>query len=53
MGRREILTGVFTWVAAGLDTPDRQDRVWLDLGMTPSEAEKLLRGRIYQLDPVK
>jgi hypothetical protein len=52
-GLREILTGVFTWVAASLDTPNRQDRVWLDLGMTQTEAQSLLRQRIYELDAVR
>jgi hypothetical protein len=51
-GRPEILTGVFSWIAVGLDTPDnRRDRVWLDLGMTPQQGEELLQQRIYELDP--
>jgi hypothetical protein len=49
-GRREILTGVLTWAAAGLDAGDRHDRVWLDLGMTRDQAEELLRTRVYDLD---
>lgn len=50
-GPVEVLTGVFTWVAAGLDVPDqRKDRLWFDLGMTPEQAEQRLRHRIYELD---
>jgi hypothetical protein len=49
-GRRlDILTGAFSWVAAGLDRPgDRRDRTWLDLGMSRGQAEELLRQRIDQ-----
>jgi hypothetical protein len=48
----EILTGVFSWVAVGLDTPGaRQDRVWFDLGMALEQAEELLQERIYQVEP--
>ncbi len=50
-GHPEILTGVFSWAAAGLDTADgREDRAWLDLGMDREEAETLLQQRIYELD---
>jgi len=50
-GRREILTGVFTWVAAGLDAPGRrQDRVWLDFGMPRKPDAELLKRRIYEID---
>jgi hypothetical protein len=47
-GEREVLTGVFSWAAAGLDTADgRHDRVWLDLGMDRPQAEALLQERVY------
>jgi hypothetical protein len=50
-GQREILLGVFTWVAAGLDNPEaRRDRTWLDLGMRRDQAEELLQRRIFELD---
>jgi hypothetical protein len=50
-GRITVLTGVFTWAAAGLDTPgSRRDRVWFDLGMTREQAEDLLDRRIHELD---
>jgi len=46
-GRREILMGVFSWAAGGLDTPDgRRDQVWLDLFMTREHAEGLLPQRV-------
>ncbi|MER5349411.1 hypothetical protein ABT093_03625 [Kitasatospora sp. NPDC002551] len=46
--KREILTGVFTWVAARLDQPDgRKDQVWLDLWSDLDRAEAELRERIY------
>lgn len=49
--RIDVLTGVFTWVAAGLDVPaKRADRVWFDLGMDRQQAEDLLERRIYELD---
>ncbi|MFD9163908.1 hypothetical protein ACFVZ8_18290 [Streptomyces sp. NPDC059558] len=45
--RREILTGVFTWVSAPLDEPGmRKDQVWLDLWMGLDRAEALLQDRI-------
>ncbi len=51
-GPREVLTGVFTWVAHGLDTPkSRRDRVWFDVGMTARQAEELLQQRIYEPEP--
>ncbi len=47
---REVLTGVFTWVAVRLDQPDnRQDQVWLDLGADLEWAEEELRKRIHQV----
>ncbi|MER8120245.1 hypothetical protein [Streptomyces sp. NPDC094031] len=47
-GRREILLGVFSWVAVGLDRPgERKDRVWFDLGAGLDRAEADLRERIY------
>ncbi len=50
-GRREILTGAFTWVAAGLNIPGaRRDRLWLDFGMQRGHATELLQQRIYEPD---
>jgi hypothetical protein len=49
-GSREVLTGVFSWVATGLDPAgQRRDRVWFDLGMTREQAGDLLQQRIYQV----
>ena len=49
-GRREILVGSFTWVAAGLDAPaQRRDRTWFDIGMPVSQAGGVLEQRIYEL----
>lgn len=49
--RITVLTGVFTWVAAGLDVEgNRRDRVWFDLGMTREQAEDLLNRRIFEPD---
>jgi hypothetical protein len=42
----EILTGVFSWAAGGLDD-EREDQVWLDLGMSRDDAETALKERIY------
>jgi hypothetical protein len=48
-GRPEILTGVLTWAAVGLDRPRaRQDRVWLDFAMTRERAEQLLQQRVHE-----
>jgi hypothetical protein len=51
-GRRpEILTGVLSWAAAGLDAPGaRSDRVWLDIGMSRQHAEELLQQRVHETD---
>jgi hypothetical protein len=49
-GSITILTGVFSWAAARLDTAERMDRIWLDFGMTREDAETLLQQRIYELD---
>lgn len=51
-GRREVLWGVFTWVAAGLDKPleQRRDRVWLDLNARIEWAKERLSQRVYELD---
>jgi hypothetical protein len=47
----DVLTGVFTWVATGLDAPEgHADQVWFDLGMTRQQAETRLEGRIFELD---
>jgi len=52
--RIEVLTGAFSWVAAGLDQPGgRFDRTWLDLGMSRDQAEELLTSRIYEIDGMK
>ena len=46
----DILTGVFSWVSAGLDRPgSRQDQVWLDLWTASDAAEELLRSRIHEV----
>ncbi|MET9674681.1 hypothetical protein ABZY68_16530 [Streptomyces sp. NPDC006482] len=46
--RREILQGVFSWVAVRLDQPgNRKDQVWLDLRVDLDWAETELRNRIY------
>ena len=46
-GRREVLQGVFSWVAVGLDRPgERQDQVWFDLRAGLDRAEADLRERI-------
>jgi hypothetical protein len=43
-GKPEIITGVITWAAVGLDIPgSRRDRVWLDFGMSRERAEELLQ----------
>lgn len=48
--RPDILAGVLTWVAVGLDMPGtRQDRVWLDFGMTRDLAEGLLQQRVREI----
>jgi hypothetical protein len=49
-GKPEILTGVITWAADGLDIPaSRRDRLWLDLGMSRGQAEDLLQSRVHQI----
>lgn len=46
--RRDILQGVFSWVAVRLDQPgSRKDQVWFDLGVDLDWAEAELRNRIY------
>lgn len=46
--KREILTGVFSWVAVRLDQPgNRKDQVWLDLWTDLDRAEEELRKRVY------
>lgn len=46
--RRDILQGVFSWVAVRLDQPDnRKDQVWLDLRAEMDWAEAELRNRIF------
>lgn len=52
--RLEILTGVFSWAAVGLDRPGgRRDRTWLDLGMSREHAEELLRHRVHEVGEVQ
>lgn len=51
-GRREVLWGVFTWVASGLDGANRRDRVWLDLGAGIGWAKEQLSARVYEVDQV-
>jgi hypothetical protein len=47
--KTEILTGAFTWVAAGLDDPRlRRDRTWFDVNIDRAQAEELLKRRIYE-----
>ena len=43
----EILNGVFSWAANGLDK-DRSDQVYLDLNMEMAEAARMLKWRIYE-----
>jgi hypothetical protein len=48
--RPEILTGVFSWAAIGLDQPGgRRDRTWLDFGMSGERAEELLEQRVHDV----
>lgn len=48
--RRDVLQGVFSWVAVSLDQPDdRKDQVWFDLGASLEWAENQLRDRIYRV----
>ena len=48
--RPEILTGVFSWAATGLDQPGgRRDRPWLDSGMSRERAEELLEQRVHDV----
>jgi hypothetical protein len=50
VGETEILTGVLSWAAAGLDLEDgRTDAAWLDLGMGRAQAETLLQQRVYEV----
>ena len=49
-GRRETLTGCFSWVAVNLDQPGvRQDRTWFDIGATREQAEAALESRILEM----
>lgn len=49
---RDILWGVFTWAASGLDQPAalRRDRVWLDLALAIGVAKERLAERIYEVE---
>jgi hypothetical protein len=49
--RTERLTGAFSWVAIGLNSAQRMDRIWLELNADVSAAAALLKTRIYDLDP--
>jgi hypothetical protein len=49
--KAEILTGAFTWVAAGLDDPRlRRDRTWFDVNIDRARAEEFLKRRIYETE---
>jgi hypothetical protein len=46
----EILTGMLTWAAVGLDDPQlRRDRTWFDMNITRDQAEEFLKHRIYEV----
>ncbi|MCF2525645.1 hypothetical protein [Yinghuangia soli] len=48
--RREILWGVFSWVAVDLHRPEqRKDRTWLDLWTPLERAKELLDERVYSV----
>jgi len=50
-GSIEHLTGVFSWVAAGLDTvAGRLDRTYFDLDMNLEQAGAALESRVYEID---
>jgi len=50
-GRRDVLTGVFSWVAVGLDRSDaRQHQTWLELKTTRAAAGEALKLRILDLE---
>ncbi len=49
-GEAGELEGVLSWVAAGLDTETRKDRVFLDIGDDAAAAVDRLGARIYELD---
>jgi hypothetical protein len=49
--RREVLWGVFTWAASGLDgSTERRDRVWFDLHVGLEWAKQRLAQRVYEVD---
>lgn len=48
--RVDSLAGVFSWVAVGLDTDNRRDRMHLDLDAELAWASDKLMSRIYELD---
>jgi len=49
-GRREVLSGSFTWAAAGLDIQGgRRDRTWFDIGMPIGQAGDLLQTRVFEV----
>lgn len=46
--RREILWGVYSWVAVNLHRPgEDRHRSWLDVRMSPERAVELLKERLY------
>ncbi|GAA2057963.1 hypothetical protein GCM10009839_79440 [Catenulispora yoronensis] len=50
-GLRDILWGVFTWAASGLDDPgNRKDRVWFDLQTDIAVGGELLSQRVYEVE---
>ena len=49
--RREVLWGVFTWAASGLDgSTQRKDGVWFDLHVGLEWAKQHLTQRVYEVD---
>ncbi len=50
-GGEEILKGVFSWAATGLDA-GRDDRVYLDLDTEMAQAAPMLKMRIYESEPM-
>ena len=48
-GRTDLLRGVFSWVAVGLDGGQRRDRTYFDLDAEMDRAKEQLVERIYEL----
>jgi hypothetical protein len=49
-GRRDVVSGVFSLVVAGMDEVEWRSRSWLDLGATMEQIGPLLEARIYEVD---